>query len=106
MNHELAEKLSGLASRVNNLAVCHTDEDSRAFLALQDRLAQLTEAAIVEDLSSEDADYQEALKGINDAIDFIGEADSQIADVAKAIKLVSKAADLADKAIKAVAKYT
>jgi|ERR1017187_1291599 hypothetical protein len=104
MNHELAEKIAGLASRINNLAVSHTDDDGSVLLALQDRLAQLTQAAIIADLSDEDASYQQALQGLNDAIDFIGEADGQIANVAKAISLASKAANLVDKAIAAVAK--
>jgi hypothetical protein len=102
MDHELAEKIAGLASRVNNLAVCHTDDDSRALLALQDRLAQLAQAAIVQDLSDEKATYQNALKGLNDAISFIGEADGQLDNIAKAISLASKAADLADEAISTV----
>jgi hypothetical protein len=104
MSHELAESLAGLTSRINNLAVAHTDADSRALLELQDRLAQLTQAAIVADLSDEDTAYQKALSGVNAAIAFIGEADSQIENIQKAIALASKAADLADKAIAAVAK--
>ena len=103
MDHELAEKLAGLASRVNNLAVDHTGQDSRMLMDLQDRLAQLAQAAIIQDLSSGRQDYQEALKGLNEAIGFVGEADHQLEDVAKAITLVSKAADLADQAISAAA---
>lgn len=103
MAHEIAEQLAGLASRVNNLGVNHTGEDSRAFLALQDRLAQLAQAAIVADLSDERPAYQAALKGLNDAIEFIGNADVQLDNVAKAIALTSKAADLADQAMSSVA---
>jgi hypothetical protein len=99
MADELSEKLGGLASRVNNLAVNHPGEDGRSLLALQDRLAQLMQAAIVQDLSDEKPAYREALKGLDDAIAYVGEADSQLENVAKAITLVSKAADLADQAI-------
>lgn len=104
MSHELAEKTAGLASRVNNLAIGHVGDDSRALLEIQDRLAELAQRAIVQDLSDQDAAYQKALKGLNDAIDFIGEADAKIQDVSKAITLASKAAGLVDKAINAVAK--
>ncbi len=104
MSHELAEKTAGLASRVSNLAITHTDDDSRNLLEIQDRLADLSLAAIVRDLDEEAVAYQKAIKGLNDAIDFIGEADGQIANVAKAITLASKAADLAEKALTSAAK--
>lgn len=103
MSHELAEKTSGLASRVNNLAVYHTGEESRALLEQQDRLAKLALVAIVKELSDEHRDYKAAVKGLNEAIDFIGEADSQIQGVAKAIRLAAKAADLVEKALKTAA---
>ncbi len=102
-NHDLAEKLAGLASRVNNLAVNHTGADSRELLDLQDRLTKLQLAAILEDLRAEDKDYQRAVGGLQDAIDQIGEATAEIENVAKIIKLVAKAANLAEKAIKAAA---
>lgn len=100
MAHELAEKTTGLASRVNNLAVNHTGEDSRQLLQEQDRLAKLALAAIVQDLNDEQAEYKAALKGLNEAIDYIGEADKEIEGVAKAIRLVAKAADLVEKVLK------
>jgi hypothetical protein len=99
MAHELPEKIAGLASRVNNLAVNHTGGDSRTLLAIQDKLAQLAQAAIIADLSDRRADYQKALEGLNDAIAFIGDADAQLDNVAKAIALASEAADLAEQAI-------
>ena len=103
MNHELAEKIAGLTSRVNNLAVHHTGNTSRQLMALQDRLAKLQIAAILSDLKAERKEYKAALKGLNEAIDSIGEARTSIQKVAQVIKLVAKAANLADKAIKAVA---
>ena len=102
MAHEFAEKLAGLASRANNLAVSHTGADSRTLLALQDRLAELAQVAIVQDLSDVMTAYQNALNGLNEAIAFIGEADGQLEDIARAIALTSKAADLADEAISAL----
>ena len=103
MSHELAEKIAGLASRVNNLAVNHTGDNSRKLMALQDRLAKLQIAAIVSDLRAERQDYKAALKGLNEAVKSIGEAKASIQKVSNVIKLVAKAATLADKAIKAVA---
>lgn len=103
MSHQLAEKTAGLASRVNNLVIHQTGDESRTLLEEQDRLAKLQLVAIVKDLSDEHADYKAAIKGLNDAIDFIGDANSQIQQVAKAIKLISKAADLVEKALKTAA---
>lgn len=103
MGHELAEKVGGLASRVNNLAVHHTGSDSRALLELQDRLAKLELVAIVKELKSEHEDYKKAIQGLNDAIALIGEATKQIEKVAEAIQLVAKAASLAETAIKTAA---
>ena len=99
MSHELAEKTAGLASRVNNLAVCHTGQDSRELLEEQDMLAKLALVAIVKDLREEHEDYKTAMNGLDAAIRFIGEADKQISDIAKAITLVAKAGQLVEKAL-------
>ncbi len=101
--HELTEKLGGLASRVNNLAVLHTGNDSREFIELQDRLSDLVLLSIVKELRSDHEAYIAAINGLNDAIVFIGDATKKIEKVAKAIKLASKAANLAEKAIKTAA---
>ncbi|MDD1626229.1 MAG: hypothetical protein LUQ26_01950 [Methylococcaceae bacterium] len=103
MSHEIAEKLGGLASRVNNLAVNHSGSDARALLELQDRLADLELVAIVKELRSDREDYKTAIQGLNDAIAFIGEATHKIENVAKAIQLTAKAAELVEKAIKTAA---
>ena len=103
MSHELAEKIAGLASRVNNLAANQTGKDSRQLRALEDRLVKLQVLAIVQDLRAEKKEYKQALKGLNEAIAFIGEADKGIKKVAKTIEKVAKAAELADKAINALA---
>ena len=102
MDHELAEALAGLASRVNNLAILHTGDDSRRLLAQQDQLSKLALAAITKELNAEQASYQAALQGLRDAITYIGNADTQLSSVAKGIKLVAKAITLATKALAAV----
>jgi hypothetical protein len=104
MAHELAEQLAGLASRVNNLAVNHTGDDSRTFFDLQNQLIDLSEKAILADLDNEAASYGKALDGLNAAIKFIGEAEDSIANVSQAIQLITKAVGLAEKAIGAAAK--
>jgi hypothetical protein len=101
--HELSEKLAGLASRVNNLAVLHTGADSRKLLEIQDRLSNLVQLTIVKELNSQHEAFIAAINGLNDAINFIGETTEKIEKVAKAIKLASKAAALAEKAIKTAA---
>ncbi len=100
MSHELAELTTGLASRANNLAVLESGTDSRTLLELQDRLAKLAMLAIIKDLNTEQAAYKTCIKGLNDAIDFIGNADNKIKNVSKAIQLVSKAASLVEKVLK------
>ena len=100
MAHDLSEKVAGLASRVNNLAVNHSGNESRKLMELQDRLAKLELVAIVRDLKAEHADYKAAIRGLNQAIDSIGDARGQIDKVSKVIRLVSKAAGLAEKALK------
>ena len=90
-SHSIAEMTSGLASRVNNLAILATGDQSRQLLAQQDELAKLAMAAIVKDLNSERADYKSAVAALEAAIQFVGKADKQISNIANAISLVAKA---------------
>lgn len=99
MSHDLAEKLSGLSSRVNNLAVNTTGEYSRKLLEEQDRLAKLSLVVIVKELNAEHESYKKAIKELNKAINFIGDATKKIEDIVKAIKLIAKAAEIAEKAV-------
>ena len=103
MNHDLVEKLAGLASRVNNMAILHTGETSRQLLEIQDNLAKLALLAIKMDLNQEQSSYQEALKGLNEAINYVGEANKDIEGTAEAIQLVVKAVDSVEKVLKKVA---
>jgi hypothetical protein len=105
MGHDLAELTTGLASRVNNLAVLESGPNCRKLLEQQDRLTKLSMLAIVKDLNAEQANYKACIKCLNEAIDYIGNGDKKIANVAKAIQLTAKAADSVEKIIKAVAKY-
>ncbi|MGB5082406.1 MAG: hypothetical protein WBO23_16890 [Burkholderiales bacterium] len=98
-SHELAELTTGLASRVNNLAVLTTGDACRELLAQQDELAKLAMAAIVKDLAAERANYQRAIAALTEASDFLGNADKKIANVAKAIELVAKAIGAVGKAL-------
>lgn len=102
MGHDLAELTTGLASRANNLAVLESGPNSRTLLVLQDRLVKLAMLAVVKDLNAERADYQACIKGLNDAINYIGNADKKIEKVSKAIQMTSKAADLVEKVLKQV----
>lgn len=103
MSHDLAEKVGGLASRVNNLAVMESGPDSRQLIEFQDRLAKLELVVIVKNLNAEHADYLAALQGLNEAIAFIGDATGKIENVAKAIELIAKAAGLVEQAAKTAA---
>lgn len=103
MSHELAEKTAGLASRVNNLAVNQTGIQSRQLLQEMDRLIELQEVAIIQDLKSEQKDYAKAIDGLNRAIKAVEDADKDITKVSDAIKRVKQAIDLTIKAIEAAA---
>jgi hypothetical protein len=99
-SHELAEKLAGLASRVNDLAVDTTGDDSRTLLALQDQLSDMALAAIVTALDEETARYQKAVKALDAAIDEIGDETAAVEQVTRIIELTKKAADLAEALLK------
>ena len=102
MSHELAEKTAGLASRVDNLVALQTGEGSRMLELQQERLEKLALAAIAADLAASEANYQAAIKGLNAAINRIGDADKAIQKISGVIKLVARAADLVEAALKAV----
>jgi hemerythrin-like domain-containing protein len=103
MSHELAEKTAGLASRVNNLAINQSGNQSRQLLEEQDRLIKLEMVAIVKDLNCEHDAYKKAIKGLNIAINAVEDADKDITKVADAIALVKKAIDLIAKGIEMAA---
>lgn len=103
MSHELAEKTAGLASRVNNLAINQSGNQSRQLLEEQDRLIKLEMVAIAKDLNCEHDAYKKAIKGLNIAINAVEDADKDITKVADAIALVKKAIDLIAKGIEMAA---
>jgi hypothetical protein len=100
MSHELAEKVAGLASRVNSLIISHTGEYCIKLLEEKDRLSRLLFVAIVKELKQEHEAYKSAINGINEAIEFIGDADKELEGIAKAIRLIKKAIDSLEKALK------
>src|SRR5690348_24042 len=99
-SHELAEKLAGLASRVNDLAVDTTGDDSRTLLALQDQLSDMALAAIVTALDEETARYKKAVNALDAAIEEIGDETAAVEQVTRIIELTKKAADLAEALLK------
>lgn len=90
-SHQLAEKTTGLASRVNNLAVGTTGPDSRRLREQEDELAKLSLVAITKDLNAEDPLYQEAVASIERANITVEQAEVKIDQVAQAIELVAQA---------------
>jgi hypothetical protein len=102
-SHELAERLAGLASRVNDLAVESTGPAARSLLRLQDRLTDLALQAIVLALDEEEARYKKAVNALAAAIDQIDDETESVEQVARVITLARKAADLAEAVIKAAA---
>lgn len=89
--HLIASMTSGLASRVNNLAVEATGQDSRNLMAQQDQLAKLAMAAIVQDLDNSISIYTDAVQSLADAT---SQADAALADITKvsqAIALIANA---------------
>ncbi len=100
-NHQLSERITGLASRVNNLAVNLTGDSSRQLLEQQNELIDLTQIAIVQDLDASAEKYKDALQKVENAIEFIGDESKKIENVSKAIKLVGSAIQAATKLLKA-----
>ncbi|MFZ2395542.1 MAG: hypothetical protein WAW09_04570 [Smithella sp.] len=103
MSHELVEKTTGLASRVNNLAVKQSGISSRQLLIQQDKLIKLAMVAIVQDLECEKPAYKKAIDGLNKAITAVNEADKNISKVGDAIKRVKQAIDLITKVVEIAA---
>src|SRR5260370_40044270 len=99
-SHSLAEQVSALASRVNNLSAYHTGDDSWILMKLQERLSTDAMTAIKLKLDASADAYKAALAGLKSAIDYIREATGQIADVSMAIDLAAKAADLVEAVLK------
>ena len=90
-SHRVTELASGLASRINNLAVASLGADSRALLAQQDELAKQTLALIAQDLNADTADFQQAVVALQAATDAAEHAGQQLHRVGDAIKLTAKA---------------
>ncbi len=103
MSHEVAEQISGLASRVDNLVAHTTGQDCRTLETLQDRLEKLTLVLIAEDLDDTAKDYNDALAALQAANKEIGDGDHQIQQIAATIKLIAKAADAAESLAKKAA---
>jgi uncharacterized protein YoxC len=99
-NHQLSERIAGLASRVNNLAINTSGESSRLLLEQQNELIDLAQLAIVQDLDARVPNYKAALSKLNDAIRFIGDASKKIQKVTDAIKYVSGAIKAVTKLLK------
>jgi hypothetical protein len=98
--HELAEKLAGLASRMNDMAVDTTGEKSRALLALQDHLTDEALAAISLALDEDTAKFKQTVKALDAAIDLVDQETAAVEQVTRIIKLTQKAADLAEALLK------
>src|SRR5262245_47582839 len=102
-DHELAERLAGLASRVDNLMHLTIGEDSRTLEDQQDRLVKLSLVAIAQDMDGTNKKYQNAVARVRAASEVIGDADKQIQNVAQIISLVAKALDAAEGILKKAA---
>ncbi|QOZ83354.1 MULTISPECIES: hypothetical protein [Chromobacterium] len=90
-SHRVTELASGLASRINNLAVASQGADSRTLLAQQDELANQTLALIARDLNADAEDFQRAIVALQAATDAADHAGQQLQRVGDTIKLTAKA---------------
>jgi hypothetical protein len=102
-DHELAECLAGLASRVDNLMHLTIGEESRTLEDQQDRLVKLALVAIARDMDATNRKYQTAVTRARAASEAIGDADERIQNVAAVIGLVAKALDAAEGLLKKAA---
>jgi hypothetical protein len=103
VDHELAERLAGLASRVDNLVHLTVGEESRTLEDQEDRLAKLALVAIAQDMDATNKKYQNAVASVTAATEAIGDADRRIENVARIISIVAKALDAAETLLKKAA---
>jgi DNA repair ATPase RecN len=99
-DHELAERLAGLASRVDNLMHLTIGAESRILQDQQDRLVKMALVAIVQEMEATNRKYQTAVKRVTEASEAIGDADESIQNVAEIISVVAKALDAAEGLLK------
>ena len=104
MSYELVEKIAGLASRLTSVITVQTDNRQKATLMeLQDRLTKLTLATIVLELKADQAEYRMAIKGLNEAIEYMDQIPGKISPITKSIRVVTRAVQLTEKVVKSVA---
>jgi len=104
MSYELAEKMEGLKSRLDLIITGQADKNKKdTLIALQDRLTKLTLVAIVQELQTERAEYQAAIKGLNEAIEYIDKVPGKLSHFTKGIRMVTQAVQLTEKVVKSVA---
>jgi hypothetical protein len=101
-DHELAENLAGLASRVDNLVHLTLGNDSRTLQDQEERLAKLTLVAIARDMDATNELYRDAVTSVQAATSLIGDADKRIQHIAQVIKAVADAVDAAEQVLKKV----
>jgi hypothetical protein len=102
-NHELAERLTGLASRVSDLLRLTPADDSDDLQDQQDRLTKLSLVAIATGMDATNQLYRDAVTKLKAATNVIGQADQRIQNVARVVKVVAEALEAAEQALKAAA---
>jgi hypothetical protein len=102
MDHEMAEKIAGLTSRLDDYANSLADgTDRQNLLAKEQRLTDLSLVAIKADLSAGNAAYASAINGLKSAIATVNSADASLAKVAAVINDVAAAISLVEDALNA-----
>jgi hypothetical protein len=102
MDHAMAEKIAGLTSRLDDYANSLADgPDRQTLLAKEQRLTDLSLVAIKADLSAGNADYTNAVNGLNHAIATVDSADASLAKVAAVINDVAQTIGLVEDALNA-----
>ncbi|WP_434628352.1 hypothetical protein [Chromobacterium sp. CV08] len=97
-NHALAEQLTGLASRMNDLMVATTGDESRSFSDLQNALSGQAMAAIARSLDQTTSQYADVVATLQAACSAADDAERQLAKTANSIEFVAKALKLATQA--------
>jgi hypothetical protein len=93
MSHELSEKLTGLASRVNNLVVASTGDACRNLQQLEDQVTKYALVAIRLDLDEEEGSYKDALAKVNTSITDIDNVDAALAKIGDTISSIKNVVD-------------
>lgn len=102
MVKDINDKIADLTPRLKKLEAVAKGNDLKKLILLSDKLTKYELAEIVKELKAQHEAYNKAIKGLNDASKYIGDANTKIKNVTKAIDLVAKGVGFVENFLKIV----